>query len=56
MHYTACEKVDRKKRCMADIKRQNARGRLCPVTRWVDLERPYCRAKEKQELRALLNC
>lgn len=56
MNNTAYDKVSKKKRRMENIKRQNAWRSLCPVTRWVDPGRPYSRAKEKQELRALLNC
>lgn len=55
MNYTAMDKLDCKKRRMEKLARQNARGQLCPVTRWVDSDKPYCRAKEKQELRALLS-
>lgn len=55
MNDTAYERFENKKRRMEGIRRRNARSRLCPVTRWVDLEKPYCRAKEKQELRALLS-
>ena len=55
MNYTAMDKLDRKRRRMEGLARQNARGRLCPVTRWVDSGKPYCRAKEKQELRALFS-
>lgn len=55
MEHTPSDKFDRKKRRLQGLKRRNNWDRLCPVTRWVDPSRPYCRPREKQELRALLN-
>ncbi len=55
MNDTAINRFDTKKRRLQKLKRRDNWDRLCPVTRWVDPSQPYCRAKEKQELRALFS-
>ena len=55
MNHTRMDKFGRKRRRLQGLKRRDNWDRLCPVTRWVDPSRPYCRAREKQELRALFS-
>ena len=55
MNHTRMDKFDRKRRRLQGLKRRDNWDRLFPVTRWVDPSQPYCRAKEKQELRALFS-
>lgn len=54
MSYTASERFDQKQRRMKSMRRRNARGYTYPASRCEDLDKPYCRAREKQAFRVML--
>lgn len=53
MNYTAYDRISKREYRMQNLKRKSGWDLGWPDIRWVDRSKPYCRSREKQELRAL---